>query len=133
MDIKLDYHSSEPLCQQAVLQIKRLLVTDRIRPGDKLPSVRQLSKDLQINPTTASRIFAQLARDGIVVQKPGLGVFVAEGPCPFSAEYIDADLSRQALSFLVEGLRYGLSYKDLLAVLDRGHEQLLHEAKHESH
>ncbi len=133
MEIKLDYHSSEPLCQQAVLQIKRHLLTGRIKPGDKLPSVRQLAEDLQINPTTASRIFAQLAKEGVVVQKPGLGVFVTDGPCPFSDEYIDADLSRQAETFLVEGLRYGLKYKELVAVLNRRYEQILQDRKHESH
>ena len=124
MNITLNYHSSEPLTQQVVLQIKRLIVIGTLKPGDKLPSVRQLAKELQINPTTTSRIFAQLAKEGVVIQKPGLGVYVADGPCPFSAEYIDENLSRQALAFLVEGLRFGLSYEEVVAVLDKQREGL---------
>ena len=41
MKISLDYHSSEPLTQQVVLQIKRLIVTGTLKTGDRLPSVRQ--------------------------------------------------------------------------------------------
>ncbi len=124
MNITLDYHSGEPLCRQAVLEIKRLVVTGELKPGDKLPSVRQLAKDLQINPTTTVRIFAQLAKDGVVIQKPGLGVFVADGPCPFSAEYINANISRQTYALLIESLHYGLKYDDLLAILKQQHEKI---------
>jgi len=124
MRISLDYHSSEPLTQQVVLQIKRLVVTKSLKAGDKLPSVRQLAKELKLNPTTTSRVFAQLAKEGVVIQRPGLGVFIAEGPCPFSAEYIRDTLSRQALSFLVEGLRFGLTYTDIKAILDQQHKEL---------
>ncbi|HBT76933.1 MAG TPA: hypothetical protein DEB39_08405 [Planctomycetaceae bacterium] len=124
MKITLDYHSSEPLCQQAVLQIKRLVVSQRLKPGEKLPSVRQLAKELRLNPTTTSRIFSQLAREGVVIQRPGLGVFVAEGPTPFSKDYIDGALDRQSLAYLVEGLRFGLSYEEIRAILDNQHTKL---------
>ncbi|MCL2119425.1 MAG: GntR family transcriptional regulator [Planctomycetaceae bacterium] len=124
MKISLDYHSSEPLTQQVVLQIKRLVVTRSLKPGEKLPSVRQLAKDLKLNPTTTGRVFSQLAKEGVVIQRPGLGVFVAEGPCPFSAEYIHDSLSHQALSFLVEGLRFGLNYPDIRAILDQQYKGL---------
>jgi len=125
MRFTLNYHSSEPLCQQVVFQIKRLIVTRELRTGDKLPSVRQLAKDLQINPTTTARIFAQLAKEGIVVQKPGLGVFIADGPSPFSAEYIQASLSRQAEIFLIEGLHFGLKYEEIRELLDKQHQEIL--------
>ncbi|MCL2305655.1 MAG: GntR family transcriptional regulator [Planctomycetaceae bacterium] len=121
MKISLDYHCSEPLTQQAVLQIKLLIVKRVLKPGDRLPSVRQLAKDLSLNPTTTNRIFSQLAQEGVVIQRPGLGVFVADGPTPFSAEYINHTLSRQALGLLVEGLRFGLNYDEILKVIENQH------------
>ena len=124
MKISLDYHSCEPLTQQVVLQIKLLIVKQVLKPGDRLPSVRQLAKDLSLNPTTTNRIFSQLAQEGVVIQRPGLGVFVADGPTPFSAEYIDKTLSRQALALLVEGLRYGLHYDEILAILKKQYERI---------
>ena len=126
MKITIDYHSSEPLTQQVVLQIKRLIVTKSLKPGEKLPSVRQLAKDLKLNPTTTSRVFSQLAKEGVVIQRPGMGVFVTEGPCPFSTEYIGETLARQAMSFLVEGLRFGLNYTEIKAILDKQHKELRH-------
>ncbi|MDR2441333.1 MAG: GntR family transcriptional regulator [Planctomycetaceae bacterium] len=129
MKIKLDYHSSQPLYQQAVLQIKRLIVTKQLKAGEKLPSIRILAKELQLNPTTTNRIFAQLAKEGIVIQRPGLGVFVTDMPVPFSAEYIQKELSRQGLSFLVEGLRFGLSYSEIAEILDQQYQILRQETQ----
>ncbi|MDR3181615.1 MAG: GntR family transcriptional regulator [Planctomycetaceae bacterium] len=125
LNLKLDYHSSEPLYLQAVLQVKRLVVTKKLLPGEKLPSIRLLAKALQINPTTTSRIFAQLAAEGIVVQRPGLGMFVSDAPSPFSDEFIRSELNRQALAYLIEGLRYGLEYKQLTGIIDEQHKILL--------
>ncbi|MDR2116626.1 MAG: GntR family transcriptional regulator [Planctomycetaceae bacterium] len=129
MKIKLDYHNSQPLYQQAVLQIKRLIVTKKLKPGEKLPSIRVLAKELQLNPTTTNRIFAQLAKEGIVVQRPGLGVFVTDTPIPFSLEHIQKELSRQALSFLVEGLRFGLKYSEITKILDQQYQTLQQETR----
>ncbi|MGL6227122.1 MAG: GntR family transcriptional regulator [Thermoguttaceae bacterium] len=127
MNITLDYHSPEPLTQQVVLQIKRLIITQRLKSGDRLPSVRQLAKELKINPTTCSRIFAQLAKEGVVIQKPGLGVFVADGPSPFSTLYISETLKRIAITYLVEGFRFGLQYEELQTVLEEEHEKIKSE------
>ncbi|MDR1492319.1 MAG: GntR family transcriptional regulator [Planctomycetaceae bacterium] len=124
MKIVLNYHSSEPLTQQVVLQIKRLVVAGLLKPGEKLPSVRQLAKDLKLNPTTTNRVFAQLAKEGMVVQRPGLGVFITDKPTPFSEKYIHEILSHQAMTFLVEGLRFGLEYPAIQTILDKQYQEL---------
>ena len=124
MKISLNYHSSEPLTQQVVLQIKRLIVMGTLKTGDRLPSVRQLAKDLKLNPTTTSRVFAQLAKEGVVVQRPGHGVFIAEGPTPFSDDYIHETLARQAFTFLIEGLLFGKTYPEIRDILDQQHKTL---------
>lgn len=124
MNIKLDYHSSEPLYRQAVLEIKRLVVSKRLKPGDKLPSIRALAEQLQLNATTVRRIFDQLTQDGVVVQRHGSGVFVAENSVPFSAEYVHKIVSHHALVFLVEGLRLGLELKDLETMLETQYRDL---------
>ena len=127
MKIKLDYHSSEPLYWQAVLEIKRLVVTKRLMPGDKLPSVRVLAEQLQLNATTVRRIFDQLAKDGVVVQRHGSGVFIAENELPFSLEYVQKVMARQAAIFLVEGLRLGLDFNELRKILEQQYQCLMQE------
>jgi len=128
MKIKLDYHSSEPLYWQAVLEIKRLVVTKRLKPGDKLPSVRVLAEQLQLNATTIRRIFDQLAKDGIVVQRHGSGVFITDAELPFSMEYVQKVMTRQAAVYLVEGLRLGLDFDELRKILDSEYKNLMRES-----
>jgi len=128
MKIKLDYHSSEPLYWQAVLEIKRLVVTKRLKPGDKLPSVRVLAEQLQLNATTIRRIFDQLAKDGIVVQRHGSGVFITDAELPFSMEYVQIVMTRQAAVYLVEGLRLGLDFDELRKILDSEYKNLMRES-----
>ena len=127
MKIKLDYHSSEPLYWQAVLEIKRLVVTKRLKPGDKLPSVRNLAEQLQLNATTVRRIFDQLAKEGIVVQRHGSGVFISDAELPFSMEYVQKVMTRQAAIFLIEGLRLGLEYKELMTIMEKQYKNLTQE------
>ena len=127
MKIKLDYHSSEPLYWQAVLEFKRLVVTKQLKPGDKLPSVRVLAEQLQLNATTIRRIFDQLAKEGIVVQRHGSGVFITDAELPFSMEYVQKVMSRQAVVYLVEGLRLGLDFDELRKILERQYKSLIQE------
>jgi DNA-binding transcriptional regulator YhcF (GntR family) len=127
MKIKLDYHSSEPLYWQAVLEIKRLVVTKRLKPGDKLPSIRNLAEQLQLNATTIRRIFDQLEKEGIVVQRHGSGVFITDAELPFSLEHIQKLMNRQAVVFIVEGLRLGLDFDELNKILECQYRQLMQE------
>jgi GntR family transcriptional regulator len=127
MKIKLDYHSSEPLYWQAVLEIKRLVVTKRLKPGDKLPSVRTLAEQLQLNATTVRRIFDQLAKEGVVVQRHGSGVFITDAELPFSLEYVQKVMTRQAVVYLVEGLRLGLDFDELRKILECQYRNLIQE------
>jgi DNA-binding transcriptional regulator YhcF (GntR family) len=127
MKIKLDYHSSEPLYWQAVMEIKRLVVTKRLKPGDKLPSVRVLAEQLQLNATTVRRIFDQLAKEGIVVQRHGSGVFITDAELPFSTEYVQKVMTRQAVVYLVEGLRFGLNFDELQKILENQYRNLMQE------
>ena len=128
MKIKLDYHSSEPLYGQAVLEIKRLVVTKRLKPGDKLPSVRHLAEQLQLNATTVRRIFDQLAKEGVVVQRHGSGVFITDAELPFSLEHIQKVMTRHASVYLVEGLRLGLAFDELNKILETQYRNLMSEA-----
>jgi GntR family transcriptional regulator len=131
MKIKLDYHSSEPLYWQAVLEIKRLVVSKQLKPGDKLPSLRTLAEQLQLTATTVRRIFDQLAKDGVVVQRHGSGVFISDAELPFSLEYVQKVVTRQAVIYLVEGLRLGLEFDELKKIIEGQYHHLMQEEEHE--
>jgi molybdate-binding protein/DNA-binding transcriptional regulator YhcF (GntR family) len=76
MDIKVDFHSSIPLYQQVAEQFRRLIATEQIKPGDRLPSIRQLSRLLKINPNTVCRAYLELEQEDILVSRRGGGTSV---------------------------------------------------------
>ena len=79
MLIHLDYRDSRPIYQQVKDNLRRLMVTGVLCPGEKLPSVRALASQLSINPNTIQRAYAELEAEGYVVSVTGKGNFVAEG------------------------------------------------------
>jgi molybdate-binding protein/DNA-binding transcriptional regulator YhcF (GntR family) len=76
IDLKLDYHSSTPIYHQIAEQLRQLIATEQIKPGDRLPSIRQLSQALNINPNTVCRAYLELEQEQILVSKRGGGTSV---------------------------------------------------------
>ncbi len=76
MDIKLDYHSSTPLYRQIADQLRQFIATEQIKPGDRLPSIRQLSQSLNINPNTVCRAYLELEQEQVLVSRRGGGTSV---------------------------------------------------------
>ncbi len=75
-DIKLDYHTAMPIYQQIAEQLRKLIATEQIKPGDRLPSIRQLSQSLNINPNTVCRAYLELEQEQILVSRRGGGTSV---------------------------------------------------------
>jgi GntR family transcriptional regulator len=71
MLIVVDPSSGVPVYRQLMDQIKFLIASGRLAPGDELPSTRSLSTDLGVNPMTISKAYSFLERDGIVERRPG--------------------------------------------------------------
>jgi len=63
---------------QIINKFKRELVMGIIKPGDKMPSARDLAKELGINPNTAARVYNELERDSLCFTKRGVGTFMTE-------------------------------------------------------
>ncbi len=69
-----------PIYAQLTGQIRALVTSGAVSPGDPLPSVRELAVSLAISPNTVARAYLELERDGWVKAVPGKGTFVAGGP-----------------------------------------------------
>jgi len=75
-EIKVDFHSTVPLYQQIAEQLRRLIATEQVKPGDRLPSIRQLSSKLNINPNTVCRAYLELEQEQILISRRGGGTSV---------------------------------------------------------
>ncbi len=76
--IQLDHHSAKPIYLQIAEQLRDFIATEQIGPGDKLPPVRQLANDLEINQNTVVRAYMELGNANIVTSKRGGGTIVAK-------------------------------------------------------
>lgn len=80
MDIRIDPDSAVPIYQQIVNSIKHQVATGRLKPGEQLPTVRELAADLRINPNTVARAYDQLDGDSVISTQQGRGTYVRERP-----------------------------------------------------
>ncbi len=69
MEIIIHTDSSTPVYSQLVEQIKNAVINGKLKPGDGLPSVRQLANDLYINHNTVAKAYKHLIRDSIIISK----------------------------------------------------------------
>ncbi len=81
--------------------------------GSAFPSVREISQALKINLNTAQKVVAELARDGLIEVRPGVGTVVIESPRASAAER-RALLSTEVEKLVVEAKRLGLNQGDLV-------------------
>ena len=76
--VTINYKDGRPFYEQVKEELRRLVVSGVLRPGDKLPSVRELAGQLAINPNTIQRAYRELETEGYIVAVPGKGSFAAE-------------------------------------------------------
>src|SRR4030042_3445058 len=77
--IRLDPRSAKPIYQQIAEQLQQLIVTEQIKSGEHLPSVRHLGYLLNVSPNTVARAYLELERKQVVAAKRGGGTIVTSG------------------------------------------------------
>lgn len=114
--IVLDYRDRRPLYEQVTEKLEELMFSGVLPPDSRLPSVRSMSTELSINPNTIQRAYAELERQGYIYSIQGKGSFVSDGR--YLAEGIRKDWEKQFDAAIEEGLRIGVSYQDMIKILE---------------
>src|SRR5437899_7876859 len=78
--VTIDSGDPTPIYAQLERGFRAAIATNRLGPGDQLPTVRQLAVDLRVNANTVARVYAELERAGVVETKRGVGSFVCATP-----------------------------------------------------
>ncbi|MDF2686947.1 MAG: GntR family transcriptional regulator [Clostridia bacterium] len=86
MDIIISNSSGSPIYEQITSQIKNMILSNILREGDALPSMRILAKELRISVITTKRAYEELERDGFIESVTGKGSFVARKNLDFIRE-----------------------------------------------
>jgi GntR family transcriptional regulator len=116
MHIVIEPGDPRPVFRQIVDEVQRCITTGILRADDPLPAVRELARQLRINPNTVQQAYRELERSGAAYVRRGVGTFV--GQVARSTEVKRSMLARQiAGRFLREGFRHGLLASDLIKAL----------------
>lgn len=73
------WNDNEPIYRQLKSLVVRMMLDGSLPAGEQLPSVRQIAADYQLNPLTVSRAYQELADEGFIEKRRGMGMYVAEG------------------------------------------------------
>lgn len=100
MDIIISNSSPDPIYIQITGQIKNKIITGILHPGEALPSMRLLAKELHISVITTKRAYTELERDGFIETVAGKGSFVAAK----NMEFIREEQLKKAEGFLQDAV-----------------------------
>ena len=112
--LSVDLKSGVPLYRQIIDQVKSGIATGALGPGDRLPTVRQLSVDLSVNPNTVSRAYNELELTGLVETHMGSGTFVGHKRVERDEVEHRRILDQICQEFLSRASAHGFTLDDIL-------------------
>ncbi len=118
MFLQIERDSAVPISRQIDAQIRALCCAGSLQLGDKLPSVRQLARELTVNQNTILHVYERLTADGLLEMRQGRGTFVAKGPTPRSVRDQRQKFADEWKQLVRQGRMLGLTNDDLQSMLD---------------
>ena len=117
----VDIHSSIAVYAQIENQVQFGIASGRLKAGDRLPSIREVSEKLDLNPNTVAKAYRDLQVMGLVWTRRGMGVFVAKG-----AEAKCRDQSRRQIldrvrEVAAEAKAAGMTLKEVQAAIEKSY------------
>ena len=108
----IQFKTGMPVYEQVVFAVKKAIVSGQLKPGDRFPSVRQMSQELKINPNTGHKIVAALIQENLLEVMPGIGTLVSKN-VPSSREQKKELLGEPLEQLVVEAKKLSLSLEDV--------------------
>ena len=116
-----NWNNNAPIYRQLKERIVEMLLDGLLKPGDALPSVRQISADFQLNPITVLRAYQELADDTLVEKRRGIGMYVTDGAREKLLSRERERFQREEWPAMIERIRrLGLDVGELLALAEMG-------------
>lgn len=111
----IDLQSRTPIYEQLYKRVVELTVKKQLCPNDKLPSVRELAKELGVNPNTVSKAFQNLERDGIIYSLAGRGSFISDK----NGDIIKQNAADNFKTAAKEAMTAGLSSDEMTKIVNK--------------
>ena len=114
---RLAFDDRMPIYRQIILHFSQAFVRGDIRPGERIPSIREMSAFLKVNTNTMQRVYQEMERDGLVSSKRGTGYFITEELEMIEKMRHDMAIGSQR-RFVEEMRALGCSDKEILSEIE---------------
>ena len=118
----LDFTSKQPVYEQMTSQLRRRIALGLTPAGAPMPSVRQLSAQLGVNPNTVQKAYRQMEQEGLIVTSPGRGSYITQDTALVRRRRQQAQM-RQLRAQLKEGRELGLTRDQVQALLNQTYKE----------
>lgn len=113
-----------PIYRQIINQVKYLIASGRLQPGDEVPPIRTLAQQLVINPNTVARAYRDLEGMGLLISKQGSGTLVADAGSPLASKEKLRILTERVDALLAEAAQLGIELEAVQALIQKRAEHL---------
>ena len=118
MQIIINNSSMVPIYEQLVDQIKTMILNEELKPGEGLPSVRVLAKELKISALTVKKAYDALEAEGFTITVHGKGTYVAEANRDAKLQEQQKEIEAEFERVIGKARRYGMAEEDIRVVFD---------------
>src|SRR6266481_8810794 len=117
MQLHISTDDGVPIYLQIANQVKYLVASGRLSPGEEVPPIRVLAQQLLVNPNTVARAYLELERDGVVVKRHGSGTYVSDNGSPLARKERLKILSHRVDALLVEARHMQVGPEELIKLV----------------
>jgi GntR family transcriptional regulator len=114
LHLQIDAHAGMPVYRQVLDQIKYYVASGILKPGDRLPSIRELAQTLAVNPTTVVRVYGDLEHEGVIEMQHGRGAFVTARSFRMTSAQRERKIRELARRLVVEAAQMGAPASQVL-------------------
>ena len=118
MFFDVDFSNPKAVYQQMTDQVKLEVASGRLKPGDKLPSVREAAMQARVNRNTIARVYGELEREGVIYTRAGQGAFISEKGSALSREVRREQLVERLDDLIAQARLYEYRRGDLARLID---------------
>ena len=124
MQLHISPHDGVPIYLQIVNQVKYLVASGRLEPGEELPAIRTLAEQLLVNPNTVARAYRELELAGVVVKRRTAGTYVSDASSPLARRQRLKIISQRVDALLAEARQMNIDIEELIELIQERDETM---------
>ena len=128
MQLRVSAGDGVPLYLQIATQIKHMVASGRLAPGDEIPPIRVLAQQLLVTPNTVVRAYLELEREGVVQKRHGSGTYISENGSPLARKARLKIISERIDALLMEASHLQVEPEELIRLI-KEHGQSTNQGK----